>query len=87
MITDRDIEKLSAVFATREDILGLGRDISILKEDVSVLKQDVSGLKKDMSGVQTDLLSTNNRLNTLTTVVLESMQEIHDLREDVDGLK
>ncbi len=80
MITDRDIEKLKAVFATREDILGMGRDISILKEDVS-------GLKKDMSGVKTDLLSTNDRIDRLTTIVVESRQEIRDLREDVDGLK
>ncbi len=41
MIDDKDIEKLSEVFATKEDVAGIKEDLANVKEDILEFKNEI----------------------------------------------
>ena len=46
MITDKDVQKLSSVFATKND---LTQQLAPIKKDLKVIKKDVRQLKNDVN--------------------------------------
>lgn len=55
MLTDQDIDKLKAVFATKDDLNEMRADIKELQTDMTGFKADISGMKIDIVGIKSDI--------------------------------
>jgi hypothetical protein len=52
MITDSDIKKLKAVFATKDDLMSMRSDITSIKSDITSIKSDITSIKSEMISME-----------------------------------
>ena len=60
MLTNEDIQKLTSVLATKDDIKELKQDIDGLRENIQILVVSVDGLVKAVTDLNTEYASVTS---------------------------
>ena len=76
MLTDQDIQKLSAVLATKEDIKDLREEGDALRENVQALTLAVDGLSKAINDLRTEYAAIANKSSRHDKWILQLAEKI-----------
>ena len=65
MLTDQDIKQLSAVLATKQDVIEIKEELSGLKDSVQALTSSIDGILKKLETLSTEFIAMTNKVNRL----------------------
>ncbi|MFA5997583.1 MAG: hypothetical protein WC791_03810 [Candidatus Paceibacterota bacterium] len=88
MLTTEDIQKLSSILATKEDVKEIRdyseREFTFLKTEIKEIKEDVEGLRESLQGM---IVATDNLTKVITDLHMEYTAITYQLKRHEDWIR